>query len=95
MKQQRNILQSMADRLDLTGEPVPGEPLVEIAGDGRVLIENHHGVREYHRDRIGINVKFGTVLVCGTGLELARMTKEQLVITGRIHGVSLLRRNKG
>lgn len=94
MKGDRNLLQRMTERMDLTGEPIPGQPLIEIAGDRRVLIENHFGVREYSRERIGIHVKFGSVVVCGCGLELTRMTKEQLVISGRIDGVTLQRRGK-
>lgn len=73
-------------------EPVPGLPLVEIAGQGRVLIENHRGVCGYGRDQICIRVKYGQIAVRGCGLELARMTKEQLVITGQIESVNLIRR---
>lgn len=94
MKDSRNILQRMTERMDLNGEPIPGQPLIEIAGNCRVLIENHFGVREYSRERIGINVKFGTVEICGCCLELSRMTGEQLVISGQIDGVTLHRRGK-
>lgn len=80
------------DRLELPGEALPGQPLVEIAGDGRVLIENHRGVREYSRERIGVKVKFGLVQICGSCLELRCMTREQLVISGRIDMVQLKRR---
>lgn len=94
MKERRNILQRLADEADLSGEPLPGQPIVEIAGDRRVLIENHFGVKEYSRERIGVKVKYGVITVCGCGLELIRMTKEQLVISGRIDAVSLQRRGK-
>ena len=80
------------DRLELPGEALPGQPLVEIAGDGRVLIENHRGVREYSRERIGVKVKYGLVQICGSCLELRCMTWEQLVISGRIDMVQLKRR---
>lgn len=92
MKRNEPILQRFTDRVDLAGEPIPGQPVVEIAGDNRVLIENYGAVREYSPQKIGIRVKYGTVVVCGCGLELRRMTKEQLVIAGRIDSVSLQRR---
>lgn len=95
MKGNRNILQRMTESMDLGSEPMPGQSLIEIAGDDRVLIENHFGVREYSPERIGVNVKYGSVQICGCGLKLARMTKEQLVISGRIDGVMLRRRGKG
>lgn len=88
----RYFLERLADGVDLPSEPLPGQPIVEIAGDRRVLIENHFGVKEYSREKIGVKVKYGIVTVCGCGLELIRMTKEQLVIAGKIDGVTLTRR---
>lgn len=88
----RYLLERLADEANLTAEPLPGQPIVEIAGDRRVLIENHFGVKEYSRERITVKVKYGFVSVCGCHLELMRMTKEQLVICGRIDGVMLQRR---
>lgn len=75
-------------------ENMPGQPIVEIAGSQRVLIENHLGVLGYSRERILVKVKFGCIHVCGCGLELLRMTREQLVIRGRIDGVTLQRRDR-
>lgn len=82
------------ERLDLPGECFPGQVLVEIAGDSRVLIEQHRGVREYSREKIGVKVCYGLVQVCGSGLELRCMTREQLVISGRIDSVTLKRRDR-
>ena len=85
-------MERLTDGLDLTGE-VNGNCLVEVAGDCRVLIEGHRGIRQYQKDCICVNVKFGSVRICGNALEIARMTREQLVICGRITAVSLHRRD--
>ena len=95
-----NLSGSIKDRLaahviaksTANGTLKPGQPIVEIAGDRRVLIENHFGVKEYSREKIGVKVKYGLVCVCGCDLELIRMTKEQLIISGRIDAVTLIRR---
>jgi len=87
-------MQRLADGMDLSGEPLPGVPVVEIAGDCRVLIERHAGVTEYSRERICVKVRYGVVCICGCGLELTRMAREQLVISGRIDCVQLQRRNR-
>ena len=81
------------EQMDLPGESLPGQVLIEITGENRVLIENHRGVREYSRERIGVKVKHGLVQVCGSCLELRCMTKDQLVISGHIDGVFLKRRD--
>ena len=73
---------------------MPAQPIVEIAGDQRVLVENHRGIIAYSTEKILVNVAFGTVCICGCGLRLIRMTREQLVIRGRIDAVSLQRRDR-
>ncbi len=86
----RDFLSRLAEE---TEEPLPGQPIVELAGDRRVLIENHFGVKAYGREKIIVRVKYGWVSVCGCALELQRMTREQLIIRGRIDGISIQRRN--
>jgi len=88
----RNFFEHMMEQTALGTESVPGQPIVEIAGERRVLIENHQGVAAYGRERILVNVKFGSVCICGCNLEMMHMTKEQLVIYGRIDSVGLQRR---
>lgn len=92
MKQRRTMLERLADSTDLQGEVFPGQSLLELYGDGRVLIEHHGGVTEYGCERIKVKVRYGQICICGSGLELARMTAEQLVITGRIDSITLIRR---
>ena len=92
MDRRNGIFGRLADEMDLPGEVMPGQPLVELCGDKSVLIENHRGVTEYRKERIGIRVGYGQVLICGSGLELVRMSKEQLIVRGRIDSVSLCRR---
>lgn len=91
MKQHRNILQKLTEGVDLPGESIPKMPLVELAGDSRVLIENHGGVCEYGTERIRVKLSYGQICICGSGMELARMNQEQLVISGRIDTVTLIR----
>ena len=68
-----------------------GLPLVEIAGDSRVLVERHRGVLAYDNRKICIRLNFGILQVCGCDLSIAHMTKAQLVITGQIQTVVLQR----
>ena len=92
MKRGYRFLEGFTEGMDLPGETLPGQPIVEIAGEHRVLIENHQGVAAYGREKILVKVKFGTVCVCGCNLEMMHMTKEQLVVYGRIVSVGLQRR---
>lgn len=91
----RSVFERFADASELTLEAMPGQPIVELVGDRRVLIENHQGVKAYGREKILVKVRFGYVCVCGCGLELLCMTRAQLVIRGRIDSVALQRRGEG
>ena len=66
-------------------------PLLEIAGQSRVLIENHLGVLAYSLNEIQIKVKFGKFVVEGQKLELMQMDRAQLVIRGQIDSVQVVR----
>lgn len=92
MGNRRNFLEQLALDSDFCGGELANQPIVELSGDRRVLIENHSGVKVYSRETIIVNVKFGEICICGCGLELMRMTKEQLVICGRINSITLQRR---
>ena len=92
MGKAREWLEQLADRTDLPGEAGLGHPLMELAGDRRVLIEHHQGVTQYGSGCICVKVKYGSLSVEGCGLELARMSREQLIIRGRIDQIRLIRR---
>lgn len=87
--------QTFWDRLD---ENIPdsvsalNQPIVEIAGHKRVLIESHRGIVCYNTEKITVRVAYGSVSVCGCGLKILHMNREQLVISGSVHNVTLYRR---
>lgn len=92
MKQYGKALQRLSGAMYESNDALPGVPIVELAGDRRVLIENHWGVTEYGTDRICVKVKYGILCVCGREMELAKMTKDQLVITGSIGSLTIHRK---
>lgn len=91
MKHKKHGIRQPAELRDLTDGVLRGVPLVEISGTRRVLIEHHMGVVAYGCDEIQVRVRYGLLSVSGSALNLARMSKEQLVICGCIDGVRLFR----
>ena len=89
MKERGSFWEQVARQTDLEAELFPGQTLVEILGDRRVLIERHCGVTEYSRERITVRLPKGSVQIAGCCLELSRMTRQQLIISGQINGVFL------
>lgn len=87
-------IQRLSETISTTKEAASGIPIVELAGDRRVLIENHKGVIEYGNERICVKVQYGCLCICGNKIELAKMTKDQLVITGTIDSVIVRRKGE-
>lgn len=79
---------------DIWENALPGIPILELTGDRRILIECHCGVTAYTTEEIGIRVKFGTVKIRGCDLRLAHMSRERLVVSGRIDSIDLIRRGE-
>lgn len=88
------FIQRLVDQTSLSAGAMPGHPIVELSGDSRILIEHHFGVKEYGRSRITVKMRYGQVCVQGENLEILRMTKEQLVICGRIDQICLQRKER-
>ena len=91
--QNNHWMQRIAEGMDLSGEAMPGLPLVEITGDRSVLIEWHRGVAAYSNTEISVVVSYGQVNIHGNQLKLQYMSKETLIIIGRIDSVELMRRS--
>lgn len=88
---QTKMLRSITERAGLNMEPVSDEPLLELCGDDRILIENHKCVVGYTGDEILIRVSYGLLEICGQCLELSCVNKEQLVIRGSVYKITLIK----
>lgn len=87
----KNIVQQILDKANLQDECIPGNPVVELLGDSRILIENHRGIVEYTRNCIRIRVCYGTLGINGGNLKLRQMTAGRLLITGKIDSIDVKR----
>lgn len=94
MNSERGWIERLAQRTDLQGEAFPGQPLVEIYCDRRLLIENHRGVVGYSDSEICVRVKYGLLRICGSCLELSKMSRQQLIITGKLQDIHIVRGEK-
>ena len=88
-----SLMQKLTDGAELFDEMPPGVPVVEIAGEYRVLIEQHKGMVEFSRERICVKVCYGFVCVLGSALKLSHMSQYRLVISGQIDCVKIMRRS--
>lgn len=91
MKQRKLDTIKFLNTLNQKTDLLPRMPILEIAGQCRVLLENHRGIIAYSPDQVTVRVQFGTYIIGGCGLKIAKMGKDQLIIQGRIDQVQLAR----
>lgn len=83
------ILERMTQAAAMAGEPLLRQPLLELCGEHRVLIEHHKGIGEYSAETVSIHVRFGNIRIFGSDLVICKMTADQLVVTGNIDRIAL------
>lgn len=79
----------ITELLDLPADVVPGVPRLTMSGGSEVLVENHGGLRSYTRDLIEVRGRNMILQIRGEDLELAAMTKMDIIIRGIIVAVEL------
>ena len=91
MRNRRDFWRSLSAVLDLPAESFPGTPLVELLGEQRLIVEGHCGIEKYGNNNINVKMKYGGISVRGEKLQIIVMSKNQLVITGMIENITVLR----
>ena len=81
MKKQFHILRSTINQSKAS--------LIEIICDRRVLIEWHRGITEYSNRRITVKKHQGSISINGDELQLALISDESVVVTGKIYCIEL------
>ncbi len=94
MKSEKSWIQRWSKTVQPQAESLPLQPILELCGDCRILIENHTGVTVYEPQRIQVRVKFGEYAILGADLRLCKMQDHQLVILGRIEEILVIRGKK-
>ena len=87
-------IRRLADHAELTDEILPGQTVIELIGEGRVFVEGHEGVSAYSGEEVCVQVRFGVAKITGSNLKLTQISKIQLIISGDITAVQLIRRTK-
>ena len=82
-------MRKLVDHAELLEEALPAQPVVELLGEGRVLIEGHKGVSAYSDSEIDVKTRLGIVKISGSNLKLTNMSAYRLVISGAISCVYL------
>ena len=87
----KGFVERVTDVAMQSEEQIFKQPLLELCGEHRILIEHHRGIGEYTTSRIDVKVKFGTISICGDNLLIGKLTATQIVILGNIASITLFK----
>ena len=76
------------EALEIPDQTLPGDAIIEIYGNRRVLIDGHCRVLQYGCECIWLRNDNRIVRICGSGLCVVELSGSRAVITGCISGVS-------
>lgn len=74
--------------LSLPKEVVLGMPVVNLEGKTGLHIVNYKGIIEFSEEQLVVNTTIGLIRIDGKGLLIKSITSEEMVIKGRIGGVT-------
>ena len=83
----RQLRDKASALLSVAPDRVAPLPRVTVSGDSEVLLECHKGILLYREDRLRAATACGDITVTGKGLTLRELTKDMLLIRGRVEGV--------
>ena len=89
MEKRRKLVTGLNEGNILKSNLLHSLSIVEICDKERVLIENHRGVIRYGCNNVCVKVRYGLICINGSQLQISRMSKNKLVVTGKIYGVAL------
>jgi len=62
---------------------------ITLVGNQEMSVTNHRGLDEFRPERLRVKVPGGVVEVTGEGLVIDRIQPEELVVLGKISGITL------
>lgn len=84
----RKIKEHAANFFSLPKEIALDLPLLTATGRGELGIENYKNLLEFSEEKIRVRTREGVVIVTGEGLTLRQITTENVLVSGKISGVS-------
>lgn len=91
MKAYGKLWRKLPELLEIPDQTMPGEPIIEVYGDNRVLIEGRCAVTRYDSAQIQLRNACGTVCIYGCNLCMAELSCSRMIIKGNICNITISR----
>lgn len=82
-----NVKENISEILELPKDIILDLPRINIIGNLEIGIENHKGIIEYSEEMIRVRFKGGAIRILGQSLLIKTITKEAIIICGKINSI--------
>lgn len=91
MKIYNKVRNRLPELFNIPEMTLPGEPIIEVYGDRRVLVEGCCAVLQYAGNCIKLRNPSTIICVVGSDLHMVEISSSQTVITGKVENISICR----
>ncbi|AGB41801.1 sporulation protein YqfC [Halobacteroides halobius DSM 5150] len=88
MRDQDKIKAKLAKLFDLPQDVLLNLPVISIIGNLNIKVENHRGIIKYTPELVKIKASKGELLITGKELIIEKLSKEKVMVTGKITDLS-------
>ncbi|OOB76802.1 MAG: hypothetical protein BEN19_03935 [Epulopiscium sp. Nuni2H_MBin003] len=88
LSERKTTIRQLIREIDVVGEAMMGLPFITMTGNNSVSVENFLSIAEVGPESFRLKTKSGEIIVLGNDLIARSMTKEEIVIKGKIKGIS-------
>lgn len=86
----RRFLRSLSGSLEMPGDVVLDLPRATLIGKVQIHVENHKGVLHFAPTCVRIGTRDGEMIITGRRLKIGSIYKDEVVVEGRIEGLTLV-----
>ncbi len=87
-EKKNHLKYNFAHMLDLPKEVLLDLPSITLVGTLQLQLENHRGIIEFTDERVRINTKEGVLEITGKDFFLRIITRQEIVIDGKIRSLT-------
>ncbi|MFA5536329.1 MAG: YabP/YqfC family sporulation protein [Bacillota bacterium] len=85
----KEIQAGVTEILEMPPEIVLDLPKLVLIGNQELLLQNHRGIIEYNNYQIRVSVSLGQITIKGEMLLLKNLKQDEILIRGKIFGLTL------
>lgn len=87
-KDYEKFIEHASESLSIPKDVIAGQPVINLTGNHCIRVCNYRSVAEYTTECVKLSIGKKSMVICGTGLLIESLRKEEIIIVGNISTIS-------